>query len=141
MLFSMFFNVFMFMFASMGIFTYEYQTDSSDYDLDDPDNMNATDVFEDVSGQSVGGLLSLDMVSWIAMGGVIAASIALAALFRSPYPVAVGLFLATFINIYKSSESIIESFDLDPYIVVAIGIGVVGLFLITTIEYFTHGDA
>jgi len=129
------------MFANMGIFTYEYQMDSPEYNLDDPNNMNATDVFEDVSGQDIGGLLSLDMVSWVAMGGVIAASVVLAALFRSPYPVAVGLFLATFINIYKSSEGIIESFDLNPYIILAVGLGIAGLFLITTIEYFTHGDA
>ena len=60
-LFLVFFNVFVFMFSSLGIFTYTYPGDASDFGIDDAENIPGTGegVFENLSGAGFNDLLGL----------------------------------------------------------------------------------
>lgn len=140
LLFMIFFNIFSFMLGDLGIFSYIVEGDESTYNLSDIEERSEGDVFEDISGAGWGSVLSLDKEVWALIGVVMGGAVILAWAMHSPYPIAVGLFLATFVNVYINSKSIFSSFDVNPYITMVFGVGILVLFVITTIEYFTHGD-
>lgn len=140
-IFMAFFNIFSFMLGELGIFSYVVHSDEAMWNLSDTTEGTDQELFERVSEQSWSDLLNLDPVALALMGGTIAGTIALAWAMHSPYPLAVGLFLATFINMYGNSRSIFSQLEINPYIRMAMGFGLLILILVTTIEYFTHGDA
>ena len=140
LLFMMFFNIFSFMFGDLNIFAYTIEGDESTYNLSNIEEQTDSGIFEDVSGAGWGGVLSLDRDVWALIGVVMGGALFLSWAMHSPYPIAVGLFLSTFINVYLNSRSIFSQLEVNPYITMAFGLGIVVLFVITTIEYFTHGD-
>lgn len=135
LLFLIFVNVFTFLFAGLGIFPYEYTVAGDVY----TEGMSGEELFTNLSDIDFETLttLSLDNADLllIAAGGI-----AMSVLFKSAAPFAVGIFLGVFVNTFRRSISIINSFGMNHYIVVAAIIGIIFLFVITLIEYFTQGD-
>ena len=132
----MFVNVFAFMFNELGMFDYTF----SPGDAYNMTNTTEEELFEEVTGSQFGLITSLDINSLLSIAGIVGITGVLSVFMHSPYPIAVGLFLATFINLYMNSNSILNTVDVNPYLSMAFGLGMVFLFVITIIEYFTHGD-
>ena len=139
--FMLFVNIFIPLVSSLGIFANEYTGNEDYYKIENSDNLDRDKTFEDVTGIGFGAITSMDFVALARLGGALLVAVGLAYAFHSPAPVAVALFLVTFINVYERSESIAGQFAINPYIIFAFGMGILFLFIITMIELFTHGDA
>ena len=147
-LFLIFFNVFSFMFAWVGVFPYGYGTDeTANYDLGEAeDNTPAEVVFENVSGQSFGNLLLIFFGDISSAGGILTtlaifgvAAVA-AWLTHSPAPFVVAFVGNVMKNTYLNSISVFEQFPINNYLMLAGMIGMIVLFVVTCAEYLTHGD-
>ena len=122
------------------MFITRIEGDTVYYKLEDESNLPVSEkLFYDLTGISVQNIASLDLLTWSTLLSLGLAA-ALAVAWRSPYPIAVGLFLITFANVYRNSESVFENFEINPYIKLVFFMGVLLLIIITIIEYFTHGD-
>lgn len=137
--FMMFFNIFVLLFNNLGLFNYEGSGDEVNYNIDNTTGaISSESLVEDITGQenvlSWGGLGTVALIAGI-VGGGLAGWIT-----SSPYPIGVGLFLGTFANVYVNSRSVFEQFQVNPYLLLALGAGVIILMTITIIEYLTHGD-
>lgn len=136
LLFLIFFNVFSFLLVGLNIIPYEVSHQSDAYTPD----MTGEGLFENLSTVNFETIttLSLDNLDLLV---IVAGGLGMALLMRSPAPFAVGLFLGVFINTFRKSIAIMQSFDINQHIVTAAIVGVIFLFIITMIEYFTQGDA
>ena len=88
---------------STGWFPYGYQGDGEHYQIDGNGFIQTSEgVFEEVSGYSFSTISSFDLDTFITIGGAIVFGVALAKAFHSAAPLAVTLFLAIFINLYRN---------------------------------------
>ena len=132
--FMIFLNIATFLFIGLGIFPYSIAS-GGNYSED----MSGEELFEDLSDADFDDIASLaitniDLIAIIAGGG------ALAWLTHSPAPLAVGIFLGIFINTFRRSTAIFAGFNVNEHIYTAMFVGIIFLFVITLIEYFTQGD-
>lgn len=140
-LFLAFMNVMIPYMDSLGWFPYSYDYDPDHYNVDDEGMIETSEgVFEDVSGYNFGDVTSFDLDTLATIGGAIVFGIAFAIMFRSPAPIAVTLFLAIFINIWRNSQNILTQFKISPYLYGVFALGILLLIVITIIEYMTQGD-
>lgn len=109
--------------VSEGEEVFEYWTDD-DFD------------FGDILGLMFG---STGSVAALVLG--IGGSVGLSWLTHSTAPLAVGVLASVFAAIYVNTINIFNSYPIHNYIFLACTIGMVVLFVITSVEYLTHGEA
>ena len=126
---------------SLGWFPYGYTGDPDHYKVNDEGLIETSEgTFEDVSGYSFGDISSFDLDTLATIGGAIVFGLLFAKLFHSPAPIAVTLFLAVFINIWRNSLNIVTQFKISPYLYGIFGGLILLLIIVTMIEYFAQGD-
>ena len=146
-LFMVFFNIFVFMFGYMNIFGEVYEGDSEHYNINESaDQSNSEGFVEDVSDMSFGDVMYLffgEIEGGNILGTVLTlgGALFLAWLTRSPAPFVLG-FLANFMRVtYTNSMDVFEQMPTNGYMMLAGTVGMIFLFIITSAEYLTHGDA
>lgn len=148
MLFLIFFNLFSFMSIGLEIFPYEYGTDYENFDINvTADTVPGQDTFKDLTGLDpldVFGIFFGDISEGANLLITVAAfgvAVAAAWLTHSTAPLVVA-FLGNLIRVtFTKSYSTFYQFEIDPYIQLAFGLGILFLLVITAAEYLTHGDA
>lgn len=141
-LFLLLINIFIPLVKSLNIFPNEGEGDSQYYQLDNPENAgDESEVFERTSGYEVESLFSASSMSDLSvlfgalfLGGIVAL------ITHSIAPIAISLFLGTFINLYRNSLNIVGQLNINPYVVLAVTMTILVIIVITIIEYMTHGD-
>jgi hypothetical protein len=109
--------------ASEGEEVFEYWTED-DFD------------YGDILGLIFGSTESI-AVMLLGVGG----SVGLAWLTHSTAPLAVGILASVFAALYTNTVNIFNSYPVNNYIMLACTIGMVILFVITSAEYLTQGEA
>lgn len=147
-LFLIFFNIFSFMIAWAVPFEYGYGTGSEKYNVSsDEGTTPAETVFENVSGSDYGNILSIffgDLTSAaniLISVAILGGAAFLAWLTRSPAPFVIGFLGNVMLNTYTNSIGIFQQFPINNYLMLAGLLGMLMLFVITSAEYLTHGDA
>jgi len=146
-LFLIFFNIFTFMFSVLNIFPYAYGTGNPSYNITSDENMSSQTVFENTTGMDIsyGDILRLFIGNIANLGdlllsiGILGASIAAAWLTRSAAPFIVGFIGNIMKNIYATNIAVFNQFPINNYLMLAAGVGMIILFLITCAEVLTHG--
>ena len=147
-LFLVFFNVFSFMSIYMGIFPYNYNVDDEGYDINvTGESIPGEGTFKKLTGHNVMNVLTIFFGDLSSAGGLLTtlaifgvAAVA-AWLTHSPSPFVVAFLGNTVRVTYENSYNVFYQFEINPYIQLAIGIGICFLIVITAAEYLTHGDA
>ena len=138
--FLLFFNIFCFLFASLNIFP----TNPGTSDI----NMTSSETFiYDLSNYNISSIFNLlffdtENPDWSSIASILALSAAgvLAVSTRNPSPFVV-MFIANFMfNLYRKSMPIFNQFQINQYFMMAGLVGMVMLFIITSLEVLTHGD-
>jgi hypothetical protein len=146
-----FFNIFTFLFTSLGVFNYRYDPDTGNYDINTTDDGtigSSSQVFTGISGLDPGEMFSLffvdfdqlaslsGLVSIALIGGAIGAAF----ITRSPAPFVLFFIANVMKNFYVRSQPVFEHYPINGYIMLACIVGMVILFIITGAETLTHGD-
>lgn len=147
-LFLVFFNIFSFMIVYMDIIPYGFSPDDEQYDVNvTGDTIPGESTFKELTGFNVMQIIGIFFGDLSSVGGVLAtiaiigiASVA-AWLTHSAAPFVVA-FLGNIVRVtYVNSMGVMTQFEINPYINLAISIGICFLIVITAAEYLTHGDA
>ena len=144
-LFLIFFNIFTFLFATLDIFPYAYGTGNPSYNITDDENMSSQSVAENATGYSYDNILRVFLGDITNLGdlllsiGILGASIAAAWLTRSAAPFVVGFVGNIMKNIYVTNMTVFNQFPINSYLMLALGVGMIILFLVTCAEVLTHG--
>jgi len=148
--FLVFFNIFSFLFAIGGplnIFPYSYGTGNPSYNITTGDNMSSQQVAENATGYTFDNALSLFFVNldlkqgWnilFSVGILVGAALA-AWVTKSPAPLVVGFIGNLMKNTYVNNMSIFNELPINSYIMLAVGVGMILLFIMTCAEYMTSG--
>lgn len=146
LMFMVFVNIFTFMFAYLDIIPYQILVGDQYYELNDVTNMRGEDVFFQISNYNFSDVTgTLNLISSVLSGnldflGIVAAGIGASIFLHSASPLAVSIFLGVFVNTFRRSSSVFYGFQANEYLIVAAMAGVIFMFVITMIEYFTQGD-
>jgi len=129
-------------------FEYEYSAGSEEYNVStDEDVTPAELVFENVSGSGFNSILMIFFGDLSSIGsiilsiGILGIAAGAAWLTRSPAPFVVGFLGNVMLNTYTNSIGVFQQFPINNYLMLAGLLGMVMLFVITSAEYLTHGDA
>lgn len=143
-LFLIFFNVFIIMFNSFSLFPMSLEEGQN---YSNADSSTAEGTWEDVSGSDFGDIFSIifvdinsDPLNILGTILIIGGAAFIAWLTRSPAPFVVAVVANVFKNTYVNSMSVFEQFPINNYMMIAGMIGMIILFIVTCLEYLTHGE-
>ena len=142
-LFLIFFNTFTFLFATLNVFPYAYGTGNPDYDIVEGENISSEAVFENASGIGVSDVFSVffgdDDLSLFSSILLLGGALALAWITNSPAPFVVVFVGNIMKNIYLKNIDVFNQLPINNYMMLALGIGMIILLLVTCAEYLTSG--
>jgi len=131
------------LFASLNIFPITYGTGNPNYNISDSENVSSEAVFENASGISVNDVFSVffgdDSTSIFSSLLLMGGALALAYITHSPAPFVVVFVGNIMKNIYLKNISVFNQFPVNNYLMLAVGIGMIMLLLVTCAEYLTSG--
>ena len=145
LIFLVFFNIFSFMFNAIELFPYVYGEGNPSYNLSEYENKSSEEIAESASGYSYDDFLRIILGDVDSLGdmmltvGILGAAIAMAWLTKSGAPLIIGVVGNLMKNMYIQNMAIFEQFPINNYLMLATGVGMVLLFIITCIEYMVHG--
>ena len=140
-LFLILINIFIPMVKSLNIFDAVPNSEDTHYNLEDgvPDESQVFEDIAEVDPESLFASSSMEdlgiLLGSLFLGGIVAL------ITHSIAPIAISLFIGTFLNIYRNSMNIVGQLDINPYIVLAFTLSILVLVVYTIIEYMTQGDA
>jgi len=133
------------MFAMLNIFPYAYGTGNPTYNITEGENMSSHSVYENASGFSYNDAISIffgdlsDATNILVSALILGGAAFLAWLTRSPAPFVVAFVGNIMKNTYVNNMAVFNQFPINTYIMLAVGIGMIILFVVTCAEYLTHG--
>lgn len=149
MLFVIFFNIFAFMFASINLFPYvSSEGVNEDWNISDGENLSAENLTEQSTGYSFDNILSyffmdikdLNPINLLITLATLGGAVIAAYITRSPAPLVVGFVGNMVKNVYINNYTIFESLPLNNYMMLAVGVGMIILFLLTCAEILSHSS-
>lgn len=146
-IFLVFFNIFCFMFAWFGVFPVEGAYESGEYDMNTTGETTPAEYLqENLTGFDGGKIMSMffgnlsDAANILVTAVLLGGAAFIAWLTRSPAPFVLVFIGNIVLHLYLDSMVIFEHYPINNYLMLAFGMGMFLLVVITSAEYLTHGD-